>query len=177
MPPSDTFLHAHLGRLMKCHCPGTVISQVSPKILLSSKTLGRAKQKQLSHFTWPSGHSSPVKSSNRSFSLFFLKPSISWVSKLLHDKGVLTTTTGTQIPTIYHERDCTSAESYHGHCVPPQTMLIKILWWRCGFLISRIIPTTMNDPSLLAFTLSLIGMTCGQTKIMPNWVSGEHISY
>ena len=49
-----------------------IISQVSPKILLSCKPSGRAKLKQ-SHFTWPSGFSSPIKTRNGSFSLFFLK--------------------------------------------------------------------------------------------------------
>ena len=49
-----------------------IISQVSPKILLSCKPSGRAKLKQ-SHFTWSSGFSSPIKSGKRIFQPFFLK--------------------------------------------------------------------------------------------------------
>ena len=90
------------------------LSHYLVKDWMSCKPSGRAKQKQ-SHFTWPWGFSSLIKSRNGPFSVFSLKPSISWISKLLHDKAALKSTTGTQIPMTYCERDW------------------GLSWWLCAF--------------------------------------------
>ena len=142
---------------MKHQCLGAmkimpIISQVSPKILLSCKPSGRAKQKQ-SHFTWPAGFQLTNQEQKWILQSFFLE------TKYQLDKQTAPWKSSSKVYHRYSDPNdllwkrlniCWGLSWWL--CVLPNHAY-KTLWWCCGF-ISRTIPVT-SEHSELVFTQSL----------------------
>lgn len=165
-----------LGKLMTLRCLGTgkivpIIPQVSPKILSSCRPSKRARYNcHISLDPQTTAHQSKAVTHLSALFIFLLLKTKYQLGKQVVLTRCSNTYHPTQITTIYHERDWRSDESPHVDQGPPQTTLVRIPGWCCGFLISRTVPKTQNDRSLTE-------MTYGPTKTMPNWMWGQKRSY